>query len=166
MAGVFLFRPIKAKFLSPREVRARILNTCIAEGKVDRAELEKTTATWVEHNPKFETEIKFAKGDITVSTTTEEEIWGYLNRGTRTRWAVMSSDWVSKTTPGSISSGAGAGFVTVKGQGAMTRLNMPPRKGITARNWTVIVRQERSPIFNANIRKAVVSGLRARQAKP
>src|SRR3990167_4148700 len=144
-AGVFEFRIIKSKFLSPAQVRIRILNALIAEGKAIKGELEKTTATWVDHHPRFDAQVRFAKGFVFVAVTTDEKIWGYLNRGTGIRWALMSSGWVSKTTPGVISSGAGAGFVEVKGQGAMTKLGIPPRPGIEARRWTIVVRKDRQP---------------------
>lgn len=58
--------------------------------------------------------------------------YGWVNRGTRIRYATMSKDWRSKTKPNVIASYAGRGrllFVSRK----------RPRPGIVARNFSTIV---------------------------
>lgn len=70
--------------------------------------------------PTFDVEIHLNTGDIiglVVHKAQEAEsaslsVWQLLDRGTRIRYMMVSEDWVSKTSAGRTSSGAGAGFTT------------------------------------------------------
>ena len=65
----------------------------------------------------------FIVGKNDITTTSKKFLW--LEHGTRIRRRVMSKDWQSKTTPGSLQSGSGAGKA----------LGFGSRPGIEPRNW-------------------------------
>lgn len=108
-------------------------------GVVDRAiqslaqdeavpQFEKTVATWT-RQPTF-TPVKTPRGWAV--QVAPEYPYGWVNRGTRIRHALMSADWKSKTKPNVISSYAGRGrllFVSRK----------ITRPGIVARNFQQII---------------------------
>lgn len=66
--------------------------------------------------------------------------WLWLNSGTRVRHALMSSNWRSKTSPGTLFSGGGAGRVVRVSK----RVRRP---GIKARGWTIIIARNRQKPF-------------------
>lgn len=89
---------------------------------------EKTVATWT-NKPLFTVE----ETRSSVKVGTDSPIYGYIDKGTRVRRALMSPDWISKTKPNVISSRSGRGkmlFVSRK-------LNRP---GIQARNFSRIIK--------------------------
>ena len=96
-------------------------------------ELEKTTQTW-KRKPQFLRTVK--QYSFIVSTTSDVYIW--LNDGTRTRYAVMTPDFVSKTKPRWIGSRLG--------QGGLSHFNFRnPRSGIQARAWTDTIKLDYKP---------------------
>jgi len=86
---------------------------------------EKTTATWT-RQPTFAPRQTPRGWAVTVDPAYP---YGWVDRGTRIRYATMSGDWKSKTRPGVMASYGGRGrvlFVSRK----------RPRPGIVARNFT------------------------------
>ena len=84
------------------------------------------------------------------------EKWWYLELGTRIRWALMSSDWRSKTgrsRRARLRSSRGRGRVLIVGKRAMTRRNIRPRPGIRARNWRAEVNRLRSRKFKGMLKR-------------
>jgi hypothetical protein len=150
--------------LSVGEVRGHILATLNKYEKLFLEALEDTVATW-NHPSDFDTKIRYARGNARVTATTDDPIWGYLNAGTAYRWALMSGDWESKTSPGSTRSRAGAGHVVMRGQRAFTNRNMPPRPGIEPREWTTIIADTHADQFKKDIKDAIMDGLRSARAK-
>ena len=108
------------------------------EGETEQKEYEKTTRTW-RHKPEHELEFSQTKAEIKATNSTNDKIYFFLHDGTKVRYAVLSSDWQSKTTPGILNSGPGRGkvlFVSKK----------RPMPGIKAREWTdVIIRKRKQP---------------------
>jgi len=96
--------------------------------------------------------------DLIGKTFTDNEIMAHLNFGTHTRWAVMSSDWASKTSPGNLSSGSGQGRAVVRGRRAMQARGIQPRPGITARAWDKEVVKRRRVPFRKNMQEAIKRG--------
>lgn len=91
-------------------------------------QFETTVKTW-QHQPTF-TPTATARGWAV--QVAPEYPYGWVNRGTRIRYATMSKDWRSKTKPNVIASYAGRGrllFVSRK----------RPRPGIQARNFSTII---------------------------
>ena len=106
------------------------------------------TRTWT-HQPEFTSITNEAGDNIEVLTGTDDKIFGWLDRGTPVRYAIMSPDFVAKTKPGSLRSEAGRGRVIF-----VSRKH--PRPGIQARNFSKrieeIISREAEPAFNREIR--------------
>jgi len=110
-----------------------------------------TARTW-NNKPDFTVEINGRADRIEVLAGTDSKIYGYVDLGTRVRRAIMSSDWRSKTKPGSLKSGAGRGSVVFISK----KVNRP---GIRARGFSEKIKQkiERKVegVFNRFIKKAI-----------
>lgn len=163
--GVFVVKGIKPNKLKVKEVRLEILNALRAEGRDVVKELRKTTATWSGEKPDFEAIIGLSGEDASVfAGPTGSEMgakkWRWLDAGTRIRWALMSRDWRSKTRPGFVGSGPGAGRVLLAGRRAMTRRNIAPRPGIQARGWSELIQKRRKRKFRDRIIAAKNRGLK------
>jgi hypothetical protein len=163
MPPVFLAKHIKAKKLSPRSVRGYILSTLNAEGRHAVGLLNLTVATWEHERPTMDTEMSFAGGDvILLAGPTGNDMgvrkWEWLDKGTRVRYATMSTDWQSKTRIRQLKSGQGKGHVVARGRRAGAH------KGIQARMWSEVITKMMSPRFKRNIMDAVKKGLRVKEA--
>jgi hypothetical protein len=118
------------------------------------ADYKKTTATWKGDRPAFQSAISLKQPGPTLvvdaSGGNEKGVkkWNWLDKGTRVRYATMSADWQSKTTPRFIGSGAGRGrmlFVSKK----------HPRPGIKAREWTEEITKVFTPKFKRRMEQAM-----------
>lgn len=147
--------------LSPRRVRAEILNALKEEGREIKRELtEDVTGTWREHKPNFsEPVVRYAGGDALVMVAYGQDeagdVFRFLDEGTRIRYAKLSPDWVSKTAPGKLKSGQGAGHVMRRGYEA------GPHPGIKARGWTDLIKQKHAFSMAIRIRYAIAKGTSA-----
>lgn len=159
MAEVFQFKIIKPKKLNQDAIRLEILNALRKEGREIKTEYEKTTATW-KRKPEFEILVGLTRppGSASVLVGTDNEIYNYLDQGTRIRWALMSQDWRSKTTPRRIGSGPGAGRVIIAGRRAMQRRGIGPRPGIKAREFSETIRKRRKKKFTQGMIGAMRRG--------
>lgn len=157
MPEVFELKVIRAKKLKVDAIRLELLNALRAEGRDVKKEYEKTTKTW-KRKPKFETLIGLTGNDASVLTGTDSSIYKYIDEGTRIRWALMSSDWKSKTTPKKIGSTRGRGRVLIAGKRAMQRRNIRPRPGIKAREFSETIRKQRKNKFTRRMVKAMQDG--------
>jgi hypothetical protein len=131
-----------------RRVEAEIMKELAAEGRDDAEMFNKTTATWKHEKPTFRPEVGHRGSDGYVRTEARGSSkgvkkYGWLDRGTRVRWAIMSGNWRSKTRPGYITSYRGAGRVLVAGKRRMRR----PRPGIKAREFSPTIFKRRLPKF-------------------
>ena len=95
--------------------------------------------------------VGWVKMEGTNAVSAHKTVWQLLEHGTRIRFMDVSEDWVSKTKPGQLSSGAGRGNVM--------GLNFKdPNPGILARNWGPGIAKEQEENTNRNIRRAWASG--------
>lgn len=160
MAELVQVKAIKPKAMKLKEVRLELLNAMRAEGKETQKLYEQTVATWQGDKPFFESLISLMHNDATVLTGPNGsemalKKFKFLDEGTSKRYAIMSKDWRSKTRPGVLRSGRGAGRVVVVGRRRMKR----PRPGIRARGWTEKIGQQRRRPFTAAMIKAKNRGL-------
>lgn len=107
---------------------------------------DRTEATWT-HKALFEKVITNTAIEVIGRYTTEEKIVKFLDEGTSVRYAVLSPDWRSKTTPRFIGSGAGSGRV-------MFVSKKRPQPGIKARHWTDEIKKATLPLFRAEVQAA------------
>ena len=137
--------PIPPKLVDMGKFRLESLNALRREGTKQREELRKTTKDWQGDKPKFESKISLSGGDAQVRTGTAgskhgQDKWKWLNEGTAVRRALLSPNWRSKTKPGTLRTGKGAGQVLAVGyQFAFD--------GIEARLWTDLVTKKRQKPF-------------------
>lgn len=130
-----------------------------------KADFEKTTNTWKDR-PVFEVQVKVGRaavGDLKTTQATAgvllevfttDEIYGYLDEGTKVRYATMSKDFLAKTRPGVIGSRAG--------RGRMLFVNKRrPRPGIKARKFTETIAKKWQPEFRTQMQQALEEGARA-----
>lgn len=124
-------------------------------------EFEKTTKTWQGDKPTFVPDTRLRQGtgaglSIGMEGGRGVDKWTFLNFGTRVRYAILSSDWQSKTTPGFLGSGPGSGRVV------KIDINNP-QPGIEARDWSVIIMKDFKPVFREAMHDALADGLRKAQ---
>jgi hypothetical protein len=162
------FKGIKAAVLRTDVIRLELLNALRSEGRAAVREFKKTVATWNEEKPDFDFLIGLSgsSGGATVvigATGDEKGVkkWTWLNEGTRIRWALMSKDWRSKTTPYVLESGPGMGRVVIRGRMAMLKRHIPPQPGIEPREWTRIIAERRKEPF----RRLVIDAINRGRAK-
>lgn len=131
------------KAITPRKIPfgKREANKAVRGGLEDGGELtiellERTWRTW-NSQPKAVAVVKGRGGDYVLSVQlTPADLalrWRFLDGGTSVRYAIMSDDFVPKTTPKLLSSKAGKGGVV-----AFTPHNAP-RPGIEARGWSELI---------------------------
>ena len=99
----------------------------------------RTTSTW-EHDVSFTVKSEMSSNDISVTISTDDKIYFYLNYGTSIRYATMSPDFKPKSTYRTIGSRGGAG------QKLYVNKRFP-REGIEAREWADEIYIRRSPMY-------------------
>jgi hypothetical protein len=128
---------IKPAKMDPK-VYTRALNKAVREyaDTVLRKEFDSTQATF---RKKFPIVVKdnSNRERVAWACIVEGEIYFYISEGTSIRWALMSSNWRSKTrpSPGGLKAGAGRGRVVIAGRRAMTARGIAPRPGIKGRKF-------------------------------
>lgn len=110
-----------------------------------------TVRTWGD-KPDFTVEVNGTATKMEVLVGTDSKIYSYVDEGTRVRRALLSPDWRSKTTPGSLRSGGGKGRVILISK----KISRP---GIKARGFSVAIKDQidrkAEQTFNKLIKKAI-----------
>lgn len=119
------------------------------EADAIKGEYRKTTATWSSKNkPNFTVEAKTTSdGGFSITVSTKDTPFVFIDGGTSVRYRVMSSDFSPKTKPGVIGSFLGRGGP--RGFGV--------RPGIQARRFSEIIAAQRQPEIVKRVVK-VLSG--------
>jgi len=139
------------KLIRPKKIDIELMLSMLAdgvqeEGEKEQTEYQKTTRTW-RNKPEHELEMFQSKTEIKATNLTDDRIYFFLHEGTKVRYATLSRDWKSKTTPGRLISGAGRGRVLFISKAH-------PRPGIEARGWTdIIIRNRKGPFKSAMQRR-------------
>lgn len=158
-----LVKQIKPSRLKVDALRLELLNAMRKAGTQVKADFEKTTATW-KHKPKFEMLISLTQPGPQLLVSTDDEIYGYLDRGTRADyeiWAgyytgksnkkalVFQKGYKAKTTPGVIGSGSGGSF------GAIRHTPYVVHPGIKARDFEGAIKKKREKWFKGQMEAAM-----------
>lgn len=158
MAGpTILFKPLRAPKFDLEGIKTRLRTAIREEGSEMKILMQKTTETW-KHKPTFRKEVLYTADQIGVNVgpdldTLKGRVWMYLDGGTKIRWAVMSSNWKSKTRTGWLGSRRGKGRMLFAGRRFMQGRNIKARPGIKARKWSEEVRRIRVPKFSAKLKR-------------
>lgn len=130
MPQAFEVRPIK-----PKDLNVAAFNDAVERGLDEGAKRIKRAFGETQSTFKRKAPVIIQKGRQVRLIWVDSETYGYLSRGTKVRWALMSGDWQSKTRPGRFKPGPGRGRVVIAGRRAMQRRGIGPRPGIKARNY-------------------------------
>lgn len=159
MPNVFVFKPVVPKPYNVARVHSAIMNALRDEGRDTLPLLNQTISTWSDP-PSMKAKVEMRGADAVMEAGPSDKgsfqgkKWFWLNYGTQVRYALLSRDWQSKTKPGSIRSGMGAGRVLLRGYKAGRH------PGIDARGWVYIIEKMRSKPFQVRMQRAVAQSLR------
>lgn len=165
MPSIRLEHSIPSELISSRRMRGLILAALQHVGKEAKAYAEGSHDTFVSFTVEWKVQTTYSGGDMQVSVTTDNEIYGYLNDGTDERWAVMRSPFESKTQPGQIQAGPGVrnyknGYYTrIRGRQAMMERNMQAMPGIEGRDFVGMIEEVMLPRLIDAIDDAVERGI-------
>ena len=112
------------------------------------------TRTWEEHPVTFSRELRREGGRIYNVVYANSPVYFWLNYGTSKRYAVLSSDWSSKTSVGTLTANSGSGQVV-----GMTRKAL---RGIAARKWTEVVAEKLQPQFTLDMQQLAFAAAQVR----
>jgi len=112
-----------------------------------RRDFERTTRTW-NHPVKFQQSTSVTGSAVDVEVFTFDLIYMWVDEGTSVRYATMTDDFVSKTSPGSLNSGPGRGGLAYVNKAL-------PRPGIDARDFTGQITRSREPDFRELMQEAM-----------
>jgi len=156
---VVLWKAIIPKKLTIRQIRSELEKELDKQAGLLQKEFEKTTATW-DHQVTFNQRTNLASGAVTAEVWTDDEIYGYVNDGTRpheirprnAKVLVFQSGYSAKTSPGKVASrGGGASGPLVFSKG----VNHP---GTKARNFDDAIQKKRKLPFWFGMTKAITVG--------
>lgn len=155
---------VKMMAISPQElktdaIRLELLNAMRKAGRGIRKDFQATTKTW-KHKPEFKMTISLRSPGPFVNVSTQSEIYGYVDRGTKPHIirpknkSVLrfQSIYTAKTTPNVLSSskgGASGDFVFAK------EVHHP---GTKPRNFTNLIRDKWKDEFYTLMNDAIARG--------
>lgn len=157
MGKIFSWKPKRPPRLDGKEIRLELLHELEEIGEDMLEDFEQTIATWDGETPDFEVKAELTRADgatmqiVLVGDAKGINKWLWLNFGTSVRYAQLSEDWESKTVPGRLRTGQGAGRVV--------RIDVNnPQPGIEARGWSGIIAEDWRPKFRARMQEALRRG--------
>ena len=153
MPSIFV-KSLRPRPMNVKGYRREILSQLRKEGTQLRKLFAQATRTW---SPavRFRTDVSVRGIRASVKVSTKDIRFISVDKGTRTRWAVMSSDFSPKSQVRSLSARRGRGGAVIRGKVAMSKRNIAPRPGIKPRMFSVEVRKIRRPIFFFQMRRAM-----------
>lgn len=102
---------------------------------------------------QFEKRMRLSSASITVSISTNDAVFNYIEGGTDVRYATMTKDFRPKTHPGSLNS--------EKGRGGVNYIDKRiPRPGVEAREFYRVSAEKRRAVFIARMRKIYIKALK------
>jgi len=151
--------PAKLK-LGP--VRLEALNAMRKMGTQVRADFTRTTETW-EHKPDFEQSVSLKAPGPTLTVWTDNEIYGYVNDGTRPHiirrknapMLAFKTGFYPKTFPGVIGSVKGGSFAP---WAFAKEVNHP---GTEPRKFDKTIKDKWQPIFFTRMTAAIKQAVKA-----
>lgn len=143
--------PIKGKMIDETVLSWRLLRAMQREVEVINREFNKTVWQW-RSKPTFTKDAAIYPDKVKGTVSTDNKIYGYINNGTPIRHALMSDDWVSKTRPGFIGCGKGAGRVV-----AVSRKIRRP--GIKARHFDTTISKRVLKRFTDKVNEEIAKGI-------
>ena len=154
VSAVVVAKSFSAKPLSVNKVRGFMLNAMLDINRDAKKRLLEIVSTWNHPVTFTDLHIRYSGGSAFMAVGTDDKAFFYLDKGTDIRHAVMTRDFIPKTSPG-------GGFKSGPGQGGVAfvdqQINMP---GIDARNWTERLNEDLSIVLGFRIDRAIAEGLK------
>lgn len=132
-----------------RRLTTQLLNDT---GRDIKAQMLAPTLTW----ETVKVSVKIERGPGSVLAYTENKIWMFLDEGTRERWAIVSPDFESKTTPRDLTAGSGYGKVLLRGKANLLRHGYGAQPGIEAREWLQLIHKQVAQEFPEAYNKIIM----------
>ena len=162
MAGIYYrFQVVGAKdpiakskaFLHNLEAaaKAHVMNTA---DKMITQDMASAIDTWKHKSSiRFEKRMRLSSSSITVSISTDDAVFNFVEGGTEVRYATMTKDFRPKTHPGSLNSG--------KGRGGVNYIDKRiPRPGVEAREFYRVSAEKRRAAFISKMRQIYIKALK------
>lgn len=134
--------------------RDEIISTLKKEGVAFNRLYKSSSSTWKPSVP-FEIKLSIGFREAKIRVSTKDIRFISVDKGTSTRWAVMSADFSPKSQVRSLRARKGSGDSVIRGKTAMMKRNIRPRPGIKPRDFSVEVQKIRRPIFFRNMQRAM-----------
>lgn len=155
MYTVKFFKP---DVLSSNRVRGYMLSGMRYIEEQMLVDVEATTATW-SHKPIFEHKLFYSGGNATISISTTDPAWNYLDGGTKVRYAQMARGFQSKTAVRWFGSGPGNYGAPPNVGGVRFVSQAIPHHGIAARQWSDMLAEKYDDILQKVLDDAIMRGL-------
>jgi len=137
----------KSKMLDPEALKRVIINTMEARAKDIKIDLKVTTQTW-NNKPSF----TITRRSFVWTIGTDDDIYKFVDKGTKVRYAVMTPNFQAKTRVNVIGSR--------KGVGGFSHFNFKkPKPGIKARNFTKEIAKKWQRLLPNIVERAILSEL-------
>jgi len=156
---------IRAKVIKPKKLDVKAMRAAILDGLQEVArdvdeDFAKTYATW-KRKPKFKTEIKIWDRGGRFQVSTDDEIYGYVDRGTkphiirpkRAQKLFFKGGYSAKTTPRVIGSSSGGA------NGPDVFANVVRHPGTKAREFAETLKEKYQKTFGKSMLKALKSAV-------
>ena len=162
MGSLVVWKGVKPAKLKQDTFRLAALNAMRKMAREITADFQKTTATW-EHKPVFEQVISLAGGGPQVLVGTDDEIYRYVDEGTKPHdivpkhpggILVFPGTFTSKTMPGVIGSRAG-----YKG-GEIIKRPRVHHPGTEARRFTEVIKGKWESRFKSDMEDVMKAAAR------
>lgn len=157
----FKLTPILPRPLNVSGLKQALIDGMRDVGQRIREDFEDTTKTW-NHQPKFDPPFpipRVALDEITVTTETEDQVYGWLDQGTKKNYPIprvpgvkslaFPSQFIAKTSPGII--GSGVGFSG--GDTVFRKQIIHP--GVEARNFDETIAKNNKSNFKITMEQAM-----------
>lgn len=159
---MIVVKPIKPSKFNDQAIYAALAaeaEKCANDMLLD---FELTTATW-DHQVKFEKEVQVGPKSIEILVGTDDEIYGYVDKGTRphdiyprnARVLAFPSGYAAKTRPGVPSSNSGGP------SGSTVFAAFVHHPGTEPRNFDIIIQKDWQPKFQKRMQAAMQAGAKA-----
>lgn len=109
VSSLFIFRWLPADYFDTRTLGIRWLNVLRKYERLIKADYYRTTETWKEHHPVFQSKIRYSGGSPSVSVWTDDQVYFEIDGGTPVRYATMTPDFEPKTKARVLASFPGKG---------------------------------------------------------
>lgn len=153
--SVFFVKYYPADYFDARRLGVRWLNVLRKYEKLIKADYYRTTASWKNHHPVFQSKVRYLGGNPRLFVYTDDRVYGEIDGGTPVRYVTMTPDFEPKTRARVLDSFPGKGKVAYKNKNI-------PRPGIEPRWFSDEITVKYEDRITRDLDRATDEGLEAR----